>query len=84
MNKKQIGVGGLAVAVALLTDKPVNGVQGDMLKMAEEEVKKVNDAELDYSEFLNYTNVPFTYNLFRPRGHYTRSELLGRYFRGMM
>lgn len=73
-----------AVAVALLTDKPVNGVQGDMLKMAEEEVKKVNDAELDYSEFLNYTNVPFTYNLFRPRGHYTRSELLGRYFRGMM
>ena len=73
-----------AVAVALLTDKPVNGVQGDMLKMAEEEVKKVNDAELDYSEFLNYTNVPFTYNLFRPRGHYTRSESLGRYFRGMM
>jgi hypothetical protein len=28
--------------------------------------------------------VQFSYSLFRPRGHYTRSERLQRYFRAMM
>ena len=50
-----------------------------------EEVNKVMAAENNYSDFMqDYKNVMFAYSLFRPRGHYTRSEKLQRYFRGMM
>jgi hypothetical protein len=50
-----------------------------------EEVNKVMAAENDYSNFMeDYKKVMFAYSLFRPRGHYTRSEKLQRYFRGMM
>ena len=50
-----------------------------------EEVEKAMAAENDYSNFMaDYKKVMFAYSLFRPRGHYTRSEKLQRYFRGMM
>lgn len=32
----------------------------------------------------DYKEIPFAYSLFRPRGHYTRSNSLQEYFRGMM
>lgn len=48
------------------------------------ETAKVNKSENDYSDFLGYTEVKYAYSLYRPRGHYTRSERLQRYFRTMM
>ena len=50
-----------------------------------EEVNKVMKAENNISNFMeDYKEIMFPYSLFRPRGHYTRSEALKRYFRGMM
>ena len=45
---------------------------------------KILKAEDDYAPFLGYTSVIYPYSLYRPRGHYTRSETLKRYFRAMM
>ena len=55
-------------------------------KMVMEEITKVFEAENGYSEMLEYSFPVemFGYSLFRPRGHYTRSKVCGRYFRGMM
>ncbi len=50
-----------------------------------EEVEKVMNAVDAPSNFMqDYKDILFSYSLFRPRGHYTRSEKLQRYFRGMM
>ena len=55
-------------------------------KMAMEEITKAFDAENGYSDMLEYfpPEEMFGYSLFRPRGHYTRSKVCSRYFRGMM
>ena len=66
------------VAHALIT-----GQQGAAGTVADE-VKKVRASESDYSKYLGYERIPFTYQLFRPRGHYTRSDTLQNYFRAMM
>ena len=73
-----------AVAMKLLNadSKPV--VAKEYQKMVDEELTHVKNAKNDYSKFLEYKDVPFGYDIFRPRGHYTRSEQLGRYFRAMM
>ena len=76
-----------AVAMALLENKPLQVQANNPYKaMAKQEIEKVKKANLDNSEFLEYTdpNIPFTYNLFKPRGHYTRPESLKRYFMAMM
>lgn len=53
--------------------------------IAAEEVDKVMKAVDSPSDFMqDYKEILFGYSLFRPRGHYTRSEKLQRYFRGMM
>ena len=50
-----------------------------------EEVNNAMAAENGFSNFMeDYKEITFPYSLFRPRGHYTRSEKLQRYFRGMM
>ena len=67
------------VANALLDGFPVTTDE-----TAKTEYEKVMDSEDDLSEYLGYTDVLFNYSLFRPRGHYTRNEALGRYFRTMM
>ena len=55
-------------------------------KMVMEEITKAFDAENGYSDMLEYfpPEEMFGYSLFRPRGHYTRSKVCSRYFRGMM
>lgn len=73
-----------AIAHALLTGKPLMVVPEKYRQYATEEVNKVNKAENDFSSYLEYENVLFAYSLFRPRGHYTRSKVVERYFRGMM
>lgn len=52
--------------------------------MAKHEVAQVINAQNDFSEFLDYRKVMFGYSMFRPRGHYTRTDSLSRYFRTMM
>jgi len=73
-----------AVAYALLTGKPLMALSPKYAQQAEEELKKCIEADNDFSDFLDYHNVMFSYSLFRPRGHYTRTETLQRYFRAMM
>ena len=51
---------------------------------AQREYRQAVSAENATSDFLGYTDAMFEYSLFRPRGHYTRNEVLGRYFRAMM
>ena len=67
------------VATALLTEQ---APKQDAAARTEYEL--VMKSENSLSEFLGYTDVLFEYNLFRPRGHYTRNDTLKRYFRAMM
>lgn len=73
-----------AIAQALITGKKPPIVSSEYQQMVLDEIKKVNDSENDFSEFLGYTHVKYAYSLYRPRGHYTRSERIKRYFRAMM
>ncbi len=70
------------VADYLFTGKPVGANEHPIVA---DEVQKARNSENATSEFLlDYRDFLFAYGLFRPRGHYTRSEALQRYFRGMM
>lgn len=73
-----------AIGYALLTDKPLPAIDTEWKTLAEQELDFAKQAGDHNSEFLDYTKHSFPYSLFRPRGHYTRSEKLKRYFRGMM
>lgn len=73
-----------AVALALINNKPLLEVSASYKDMAAHEVDASMKSENDFSEFLGYNDVQFPYSLFRPRGHYTRSETCQRYFRAMM
>ncbi len=72
-----------AIATAL-QDSTAITLTGKYASQAADEVMKSTEAKTNYSEFLGYTDVMFAYGLFRPRGHYTRTPLLQRYFRSMM
>jgi len=72
-----------SIAYELLTGKAIGSP--DERAEATAELQKVLASEDDFSDFIgDYSTVKFAYSLFRPRGHYTRSEQLKRYFRGMM
>ena len=73
-----------AIALRLLDPKEVCAVAPQYAKMVDDEVTKCASASTAFSPFMEYTDVMFPYALFRPRGHYTRTERLQRYFRGMM
>ncbi len=69
-----------AIAYQLLTGKQVSSDP-----LVKEEVEKAMNAVDSPSNFMkDYKEIMFGYGLFRPRGHYTRSETLQRFFRGMM
>ena len=74
----------MAVALKLLTDSLPTNLSPEQQTTALSEVEKVMAAQDQFSNFLDYRKVMFPYSLFRPRGHYTRNEELGRYFRAMM
>jgi hypothetical protein len=73
-----------AIAHALFTGKMTLKVPQKYAAMAKREIENVKAAESAYSDFLDYKEVKFIYNIYRPRGHYTRSDALKRYFMGMM
>ena len=71
------------VAYQLFTGKYIGTEEQNAA--AKEEVESVMSSTDDCSNFMqDYKEIKFAYSLFRPRGHYTRSEALKRYFRGMM
>ena len=71
------------VALHLFTGKPMENANN--YRTEQEEIDKCVKAENDLSGLLmDYQEVEFPYSLFRARGHYTRSDALKRYFRGMM
>lgn len=69
----------LTVAQALL-----NGKEPNADDTAQMEYRQVMKNENSYSRYLGYEDAMFEYSLFRPRGHYTRTDSLQRYFRTMM
>jgi hypothetical protein len=70
------------VALHLFTGKPINA----SYTTEKAEIEKCLKAENTHSGMLmDYMGeISFPYSLFRARGHYTRSDRLKRYFRGMM
>jgi len=48
------------------------------------ELRFIEDNTDRPSDFLEYKQVKFPYSLFKPRGHYTRTEKLKKYFKAMM
>jgi hypothetical protein len=48
------------------------------------EIKNIDACEDAFSEYLDYTRVYFPYSLFKPRGNYTRTEELRKYFKAMI
>ncbi len=72
-----------AIAHSLLSGKKLMTVPTAYKAMAQQEIKNVKAAKSDFSKFLGYTDIPFDYDIYRPRGHYTRSNALKRYFMGM-
>lgn len=76
-----------AIGNALLTGEKSLSVPEEYRLLVDEEIDKAREAKPDFSEYLGYPEsgeVVFPYDLFRPRGHYTRTEALKRYFLAMM
>ena len=73
-----------AIAHSLFTGKPLPALPAKYKAMAQAELDHIKAAKSEYSDFLDYNEVKFIYNIYRPRGHYTRSDALKRYFMGMM
>ena len=71
------------IAYKLFTGETIG--TNEQRAIADPEVELCLAAEDNHSSFMqDYKEISFGYSLFRPRGHYTRSEKLQRYFRGMM
>lgn len=49
-----------------------------------EEIKHINGAKDVNSKYLDYPEIYFPYSLFKPRGNYTRTPELSKYFKAMM
>lgn len=73
-----------AIAHSLLSGNKLMPLPAKWTTMAQQEIKNVKAATSQFSDFLDYHNVKFIYDIYRPRGHYTRSNALKRYFMGMM
>lgn len=71
-----------AVAERLLTNGSLS-VPMSYVNVTRAEVDNIYKAEDDLSPMMN-KKIKFPYSMFKPRGHYTRSEELQRYFRYMM
>ncbi|WP_073136238.1 DUF3160 domain-containing protein [Chryseolinea serpens] len=70
----------LAIALSALTEKTF-AVSPGMTGAYQSELKKINDASETGSEFLG--DPGFQYSQFTPRGNYTKTKELSRYFRAV-
>lgn len=73
-----------AIAHSLFTGEQLAPLPEAYKGMAQDEVDNVKKAQNEFSQYFDYTITPFMYDIYRPRGHYTRNEALKRYFMGMM
>jgi len=73
----------LAVALSLLEGKPATPVAGASAKEVEAIVALALAAASDGSLTLAGQEMHFDYSMLKPRGHYTQSPELERYFRAM-
>ena len=73
-----------AIAYTLISGATLPIVPEAYKEMAKMELNNCGETQDSFSDFLEYNEVKFAYSLFRPRGHYTRSEQCQRYFRAMM
>ena len=72
-----------SIAYQLFTGKPIGSP--DIQALAQPEIQKIMKSEDNVSSLLSdYKEVIYAYSLFRPRGHYTRTDKLQNFFRGMM
>jgi len=71
------------VAGDLLGSKGID-LPMELEALASQELRNINRAQDKTSAFLGYDPIEFPYSLFKPRGHYTRSEKLQNYFKAMM
>ncbi|MBP3726396.1 MAG: DUF3160 domain-containing protein [Bacteroidaceae bacterium] len=74
----------IAIAIGLLTNEAMPAVAKIYETSVGEEMMKILKTEDNLAPFLGYNDVKYPYSLYRPRGHYTRTETLQRYFRAMM
>ena len=73
-----------AIADRLLTGEEQLTVPESYAEAVAGELSLVAQEKPALSPMMSYRNVYFAYDLFRPRGHYTRTEAQQRYFRAMM
>lgn len=74
-----------AIALQIMTGKNYP-VAEKYRNIVTTEVANINSAQNNISAFIggSYDTIMFPYSLFRPRGHYTRSDAASLYFKGMM
>lgn len=72
-----------AIAFTALTGKKIT-VAPKYIANYNEELAHIEAAKNVKSDYLDYKDVVFPYSLFKPRGHYTRTPELKRYFKSMM
>ena len=73
-----------AIGHTLLTGSKSLSVPAALAEQVDAELGNIESLEDNFSDFLEYYKAYFMYSLFRPRGHYTRTEKLQRYFKAMM
>ncbi|MBO4564050.1 MAG: DUF3160 domain-containing protein [Bacteroidaceae bacterium] len=73
-----------AIGDRLLTDNQSLVVPERYKSKVEGELDNIAALQMQQSPMMQYREVSFAYDLFTPRGHYTRTEAQKRYFRAMM
>ncbi len=79
INALNKNVAYLSTMLKLLNDS--NTIPIEVQSMVESELTKINNSVPDYSSIFGYRE---DYTQYKVRGHYTRNEILGRYFQAMM
>lgn len=84
----EYGVAYFTIAQMLLSgnnNAAGTGSTGPYGRLIADEMSRIMAETDDFSDFIGgYEDIKFGYSLFRPRGHYTHGDTLGRYFRAMM
>jgi hypothetical protein len=72
-----------AVPLSLITENKIS-IDGPYKNKVASELNKIEAAQSATSDLLApFMQAQFSYDMFKPRGHYTRNESLQRYFRTM-
>ena len=73
-----------AIADRLLTGESALPIPDDYRAKVDAELRNIEAGKPAHSPMMTWLDVYFNYDLFSPRGHYTRTESEMRYFRAMM